>query len=310
MKEGNDINKEFYRLKPKGFITIANAFLMDRDLSLKSRGVLATILSLPDNWDFSINGTLKIIKDGSSALRSAINELKEKKYCAVKPRRENNRIVKWVYVFSGEKIKDEEAIFKELFGENLHKENLHEEKLLVENLQVGNQTQYNNEYKEKEKENKKDSVNENLKSLDFDSFYEFYPKKKSKQDAEKAWKKLSVKDKKEAIDKLPTYIADCVMSKREYKYPATYLNQRTWEDDFDKKEEPQTDDKWPQQKEWIDKTIPNLSSSLNKIKIRAMRIICEDTDVLSILLRKLNDDGYEGEIMTAFYKAMKEWYED
>lgn len=72
---------------------------------------------------------------------------------------------------------------------------------------------------------------DNIKK-DFDHFYKLYPKKKSKSVAEKAWNKLSAKDKKEAIDKLPAYIADCLKCKRDYKYPSTYLNQRTWEDDF------------------------------------------------------------------------------
>lgn len=69
--------------------------------------------------------------------------------------------------------------------------------------------------------------------LDFEqSFYKLYPLKKGKPCAERAWKKLSHRDRQAAIDKLPAYIDDCVTNKRSFKYPATYLNQRTWEDDF------------------------------------------------------------------------------
>ena len=74
--------------------------------------------------------------------------------------------------------------------------------------------------------------NDNAKSEDFEDFYKLYPLKKSKQSALKAWNKLSEKDKQAAKEKLLAYIDDCMRNKRSFKYPATYLNQRTWEDDF------------------------------------------------------------------------------
>lgn len=83
--------------------------------------------------------------------------------------------------------------------------------------------------------------NDKLKSadgdLEFNEFYKLYPLKKGKPCAERAWKKLSAKDRQAAIDKLQAYIADCVTNKRSFKYPATYLNQRTWEDDFGTKQQ-------------------------------------------------------------------------
>jgi DNA-binding MarR family transcriptional regulator len=68
--------------------------------------------------------------------------------------------------------------------------------------------------------------------LSFNDFYKLYPLKKSKQQAEKSWNRLSKADRQAAIDKLPAYIADCIQEKRSFKHPSTYLNQRTWEDDF------------------------------------------------------------------------------
>lgn len=86
-------------------------------------------------------------------------------------------------------------------------------------------------------DNNKRLSNDNPKGaddgLDFEtSFYKLYPLKKAKQVAQRVWNKLSAKDKRDAIDKLPAYIADCALNKRSFKHPATYLNQRTWEDDF------------------------------------------------------------------------------
>ena len=75
---------DFERVKSDIFVTIANSFLKDKNLSNKAKGVLAMILSLPDSWDFSIKGMVKITKDGEASLRAAINEMKENGYCAMK----------------------------------------------------------------------------------------------------------------------------------------------------------------------------------------------------------------------------------
>ena len=219
---------EFFRIKSKEYATIPNTFLKDRNLSNKAKGVLAMILALPDDWDFSIKGMVAVTKDGEASLRTAINELKQQEYCYMQPVRIAGKIARWKYYFSGEKIT----------------ESLLCDFLKVENLKVENRAQYNNIIN-KESTKFKDysdcSYSKNNPSnpkaqddeLDFEqSFYKLYPLKKARGCAERAWKKLSDKDKREAIDKLPAYIADCVLNKRSFKYPATYLNQRTWEDDF------------------------------------------------------------------------------
>lgn len=71
------------RVKNANYTTISNVFLLDKNLSLKSKGLLATILSLPETWDFSIKGLCAVIKEGSTAIYSAIDELKENGYCKV-----------------------------------------------------------------------------------------------------------------------------------------------------------------------------------------------------------------------------------
>ena len=88
---------------------------------------------------------------------------------------------------------------------------------------------------------------------DFEEFYKIYPLKKSKATAIKAWKKLSPKDRKEAIDKLPQYIADCAINHRNAKYPATYLNQRTWEDEFGEVKQVKVYDIMPTDSEMVQK---------------------------------------------------------
>ena len=218
---------DFEIIRSDRFVTIANAFLRDKNLSNKAKGVLAMILALPPKWDFSIKGMVAITKDGEACLRAAINEMKENGYCAMKPVRINNKIARWKYLFSGDKLSEKQLC----------------DFLKVEKLKVENQAQYNNELNSSSTNtptdlNKEKSVSNDIQKaeeetgLSFNDFYKLYPLKKSKQQAEKSWNRLSKADRQEAIDKLPAYIADCIQEKRSFKHPSTYLNQRTWEDDF------------------------------------------------------------------------------
>ena len=50
---------------------------MDKRLSLKGKGLLCQLLSLPDDWEFSEKGLVAIVKDGSTSLRSALEELEK-----------------------------------------------------------------------------------------------------------------------------------------------------------------------------------------------------------------------------------------
>ena len=106
------------RIKNANYTTISNVFLRDKELSLKAKGLLATILSLPEDWDFSIKGICATIKEGTTAVYSAIDELKEHEYCkVVTNRNEKGMIVGNDYTFY--------------------------EDPSMENLNVGNQTQIN-----------------------------------------------------------------------------------------------------------------------------------------------------------------------
>lgn len=69
--------------KNKDYTTISNVFLRDENLSLKAKGLLAIVMSLPNDWDFSISGITRIIKEGKTAVYSTITELKENGYCQV-----------------------------------------------------------------------------------------------------------------------------------------------------------------------------------------------------------------------------------
>ena len=63
------------------FTVVDNYALRDENLSLKARGLLVTMMSLPNNWHFSETGLCAIIqKDGQSAIRSSLKELEQLGY--------------------------------------------------------------------------------------------------------------------------------------------------------------------------------------------------------------------------------------
>ena len=59
----------------RGYSVIANGFLRLPKMSLKAKGLLALMLSLPDDWDYSAEGLTKLTSDGRDAVRSALREL-------------------------------------------------------------------------------------------------------------------------------------------------------------------------------------------------------------------------------------------
>lgn len=69
--------------KNKNYTTMSNVHLRDLNLSLKARGLLSTILSLPDNWNYSIGGIAAICKENETCIKSGLKELKEAGYMVV-----------------------------------------------------------------------------------------------------------------------------------------------------------------------------------------------------------------------------------
>jgi hypothetical protein len=76
--------KIFRVLKDKNYTTINNTIFKDKTISCKTKGFFATIMSLPDDWDFSVNGIKEILLEGKSSVYSFIDELESKGYLTKK----------------------------------------------------------------------------------------------------------------------------------------------------------------------------------------------------------------------------------
>lgn len=75
--------------KNSNYTVMANHHLRDTRLSLKAKGLLSVMLSLPENWDYTLAGLAHISKEGVDAIRAAVNELVHTGYI-IRCRRRNN----------------------------------------------------------------------------------------------------------------------------------------------------------------------------------------------------------------------------
>lgn len=69
--------------KNSNYTVMSNIHLKDRNLTLKAKGLLSVILSLPDDWDYSVKGLASISKEKESAIESTLKELKENGYLII-----------------------------------------------------------------------------------------------------------------------------------------------------------------------------------------------------------------------------------
>ena len=66
--------------KNRDFTVIANGVFKDRRLSAKAKGILVEMLSLPENWDYTLKGLTTLFSDGIDSIRQGIKELEENGY--------------------------------------------------------------------------------------------------------------------------------------------------------------------------------------------------------------------------------------
>lgn len=66
--------------KTKDFTIMSNHHLRNVALSLKAKGLLSLMLSLPENWDYTTKGLARICKDGVDSIGAAIKELEKHGY--------------------------------------------------------------------------------------------------------------------------------------------------------------------------------------------------------------------------------------
>ena len=120
--------------KNTNYTVMSNYHLKDTNLSLKAKGLLSLMLSLPENWDYSINGLVAICKEDVRAIRSGLKELETFDYL------QRNRIKKANGKFDYEYLIYETPYIHFVHTVNVHTQNVTQ--LNKENKDTKNKRKY------------------------------------------------------------------------------------------------------------------------------------------------------------------------
>ena len=87
--------------KVSDYTCIDNGISRDESLSLQERGLMLTVLSLPNSWTFNIQGLASILKESKPSISKVIQALINHGYCKreMVTDKRTGRIVKWQYTF-------------------------------------------------------------------------------------------------------------------------------------------------------------------------------------------------------------------
>ena len=208
------------------YTVMSNHHLRNINLSLKAVGLLSKILSLPPNWDYTIEGLAAICKDGVTAVKSALKELKDEGYLVVTklmPDKTKSGRIEYIY-----------DIYEQPQGKQaLEKQGV--ENLQVEIQGVENPLQLNTNTSSKDvlsKEELKTDYKE-----EFENLWSLYPNKKGKTNALNDY----IKARKAGVtfdavlSGVYNYIEYINMEKtpeRYIKHGSTWFHQHCWEDDY------------------------------------------------------------------------------
>lgn len=196
----------------KGFTVMSNYHFQDKEISLKAKGLLGMMLSLPSNWDYSINGLVAIVKENKAAVQSALKELEEHKY--LKRTRVQDETGRFDYVYD---------IYEKPYDKLPWTENRCTDIQCTENRCTENQPQINTNKQSTNKQNTKElntnnSLKENSKKETVKSIIAEYTENKELQDAlhgfvemrNKARKPLTVRAMKLSLNELDKLAVDDV----------------------------------------------------------------------------------------------------
>lgn len=205
----------------KNYTHMANYHFREKEMSLKAKGLLSLMLSLPEEWDYSAKGLAALSKDGKDSVNKALVELEKFGYL------KRTRTMDSSGRFSGYDY----DIFEKPQTRKPTTEIPSTGSPLTEKPSTVNPPQLNTN-----QSNTKESNTKELSIYPFDAFWAAYPKKKAKEAARKAWAKIKPD---ETLGKVIIQAVEDTKKTTDWKkengkyipHPATYLNGKRWEDE-------------------------------------------------------------------------------
>lgn len=134
-------------IKNDNYTTMSNYHLKDKNISLKAKGLLSIMLSLPEEWHYSVDGLTTICKESKNTVNSVLKELECNGYLLRQRKYADGKISEWEYlIFENNDNHDD----------YLHPKNLYLKNENIENEDIENRDVY--KYTNKEKTIKKESI--------------------------------------------------------------------------------------------------------------------------------------------------------
>lgn len=241
-------------VKTENYTVMSNHHLRNKDLSLKAKGLMSYMLSCRNGTVFSIRQLMEASKDGEASVCTALNELKEHKYLKHYAQKDDKgRISEWKYdlyelpydvemkgIQNEQEHNCPELDFPDLENQDKVNTNYNVNTIKKENKKKETDDISCDPNLERAKEIAKKEM-ESMKSEEysFEYVWNLYNKKEGKQQARKAWMKLSNKDKEAVKQKLSDWLSNYISRHGKQYQPmfSTFLNQRRWEDEINENNE-------------------------------------------------------------------------
>lgn len=217
------------------YTTMSNYHLRDSRLSLRAVGLMSKMLSLPEDWDYTVGGLAAIVREGRDAVRKALMELEAAGYLV----REQGRSS------GGNFAANDYTLFEEPRDSPLTEkpstvkpttDSPSTAKPLTDSPLTGNPTELNNVYNQETKEQKHTpapAASPKWEPEMFERFWRAYPCHKDKVGARREWDKL--KPDRELMHVMSAAL-DRAKTSDEWQrgigipYACRWLSHRRWED--------------------------------------------------------------------------------
>lgn len=223
--------------KTRDYTVMSNYHLKEKTMSLKAKGLLTVLLSLPDEWDYSIEGLVSICKENESAIKTALDELKKNGYLIVTKKMPNETATG--------RIEYEYNIFEQPQKQEVEKQGVENQGVVFQGVE--NQGQLNTNYYNIYKSNTDykspipphgEETPQNDAHALFNQFWEQYPRKVDKKGTERVFCRI-----KGIANLMPTILAALENQKKSDQWqrdggryipnPKTWINQERWNDQTD-----------------------------------------------------------------------------
>lgn len=154
--------------KTDNYTVMSNHHLRNMEMSLKAKGLMSLMLSLPPTWDYSIGGLVAICKESHTSIRSALKELEQNRYLIRE--RKNNEKGYFTYEYTLYEVPEPHT-------GNQHAAIQHTEKKHTENDRQLNKEKLNTDKLNKEELNKDiyigeyDDILKHIKDIELKNLY-------------------------------------------------------------------------------------------------------------------------------------------